>query len=63
MPRKYFDQKLLSLNNSMNEMGMIVDSRIEQTIEALRTLNKEIAAEVVAGDNQIDEIEHEIEQV
>ena len=46
MPRKYFDQKLADLNRSMKEMGAVVDRRIGETMEALKNLDKDLAAEV-----------------
>jgi len=49
MPRKYFDQKLADLNRSMKEMGAVVDRRIGETMEALKNLDKDLAAEVVGG--------------
>lgn len=63
MPRKFFDQKLTALKQDMIAVGRQVDERIEQSMEALRTMDKELAAEVVAGDNQIDQSEQRIEQV
>jgi phosphate transport system protein len=62
MPRKFFDRKLRDLNQSMTEMGAAVDGRIGMTIEALRTLDRDTAAEVVAGDEEINAQEHAIEQ-
>lgn len=63
MPRKFFDQKLHMLNQNMTEVGSIVSSRIADTIEALRTMDADLAAEVVAGDAQINQSEQQIEQV
>ena len=63
MPRKYFDQKLADLNRSMKEMGAVVDRRIGETMEALKNLDKDLAAEVVGGDREINQVEHEIESV
>ena len=63
MPRKYFDQKLADLNRSMKEMGAVVDRRIGETMEALKNLDNDLAAEVVGGDREINQVEHEIESV
>ncbi len=63
MPRKFFDQKLRDLNKEMADVGAVVDGRIAMTIDALRTMDSELAAEVVAGDNQINHSEQQIEQV
>lgn len=62
MPRKYFDQKLADLNRSMKEMGA-GGPRIGETMEALKNLDKDLAAEVVGGDREINQVEHEIESV
>ncbi len=63
MPRKYFDQKLDALNHDMTELGAEVDSVIGRTLEALRTLDRDLAQQVVEGDSRIDQAEHRIEQV
>ena len=61
MPRKIFDRELNALMTQMTDMGNTVDDRIGQTIEALRTMNLEKAEDVAKGDNQIDQMEHQIE--
>lgn len=63
MPRKYYDQKLTALKSRMTDMGGMVNERISDTIEALRTLDKEKAAAVVHADVAINEQEHQIEQM
>ena len=63
MPRKYFDQKLDALNHDMTELGAEVDAVIGRTLEALRTLDRDLAQQVVEGDSRIDQAEHRIEQV
>ena len=62
MPRKFFDQKLQNLNRDLTEVGTLVNSRIGDTIEALRGMDLKLAAEVVAGDSEIDRAQHSIEQ-
>ena len=61
MPRILFDRELKTLMTKMTDMGNTVDDRIAQTIEALRTMNLEIAEDVAKSDNQIDQMEHQIE--
>ena len=61
MPRKLFDRELKNLMEKMTEMGNTVDDRIAQTIDALRTMNLEKAEDVAKGDNEIDQMEHQIE--
>ena len=63
MPRKYYDQKLSDLRRRMTDMGAMADERISQTIEALRTLDKEKADAVVHADAEINQQEHQIEQI
>ena len=62
MPRKFFDQKLQSLNQDLTEVGNLVSSRIGDTIEALRGMDIKLAAQVVAGDVEVDRAQHSIEQ-
>ncbi len=54
MPRKIFDRELANLNQRMAEMGSEVDSRVQRTIYALRTMDLSVADEVAKGDNDID---------
>ena len=61
MPRKLFDRELNNLITQMTDMGNTVDDRIAQTIEAMRTMNLEIAEDVAKSDNEIDQMEHQIE--
>lgn len=63
MPRKLFDRELANLISQMTDMGNTVDERIEETIAALRTMNLDKAAEVAGSDNEIDQMEHKIEQM
>lgn len=62
MPRKSFVKKLNSLNQKVTNMGIEVDLKIEQTITAFQNIDLELAKEVAESDNQIDQIEHQIEQ-
>lgn len=63
MPRKIFDREIANLISQMTEMGNKVDSRIEDTITALRTMDLEKANEVANSDNEIDRMEHSIEKL
>lgn len=62
MPRKFFDQKLQSLSRDLVEVGSVVNGRIGDAIEALRAMDPDLAAGVVAGDQEINETEQRIEQ-
>ena len=63
MPRKLFDRELTELIEEMTNLGNTVDERIEQTIDVLRTLNLEKAAEIAKTDGIIDQKEHKIEKM
>jgi phosphate transport system protein len=62
MTRKLFDRELTDLISQIVEMGNAVDSKIEQTITALRTMDLDLAAAVAKSDNDIDRMEHNIEK-
>ncbi len=62
MTRKLFDRELAELISQMMEMGNAVDTKIEQTITSLRTMDLELAAVVAKSDNEIDRMEHNIEK-
>ena len=55
MPRKLFDRELTDLMEQMTDLGNTVDGRIEKTLEALRTQDRELAEEVAKSDRAIDE--------
>lgn len=63
MPRKLFDRELTELIEEMTDLGNAVDGRIEQTIDVLRTLNIEKAADIAGTDNLIDQREHKVEKM
>lgn len=63
MPRKLFDRELANLISQMTDMGNLVAERIEETLAAIRTMDMEKAAEVAGNDNEIDQMEHKIEQM
>lgn len=62
MARKMFERELLELAQDVASMGNTVDHRLEETIDALRTLNLEKAKLVAESDGPIDLLEHEIEK-
>ncbi|MGN0984637.1 MAG: phosphate signaling complex protein PhoU [Gemmiger sp.] len=59
--RKEYDAALLELDTMLARMGHAAGAAIENAMTALRTGNVELARNVVARDNEIDSIEHEIE--
>ena len=61
--RSRFDEQLTLLNNSLIEMGAMIEKAISQATKALITQDKELAKSVIDGDTLIDEKEKEIERL
>lgn len=61
--RKTFDQQLATLNNMLIEMGALIETAIANSVTALKNLDIELANKVISGDNDIDEMETNIEQL
>lgn len=59
--RNRFDEQLTQLNNSLIEMGALVEHTIVRATKALQERDVEAAREIVANDVIIDEKEKEIE--
>ena len=59
--RRNFEEQLESLNNSLTEMGKLVESRIEKANKALIDQDVALAESVIAADDDIDNLEKEIE--
>lgn len=60
--RSRFDEQLSELNNSLIEMGALVERAIAQATKALIEQDKAIAAKVMNSDNEVDEKEKDIER-
>ena len=60
--RNLFRKELTHLRDMLAEMGGLADAAMCRTIEAVRDFNMEKADAVIAGDDQIDKMEHYIEQ-
>lgn len=61
--RSRFDEQLAQLNNDLIEMGALVESAIAKATKALTEQNANLAKEVLAGDEAVDEKEKEIESL
>ena len=61
--REKFDQQLGKLNRMLIEMGAMIETAISNAIRALKTRDVELANAVIAGDNDIDEMEKSIERL
>ncbi|HPO05202.1 MAG TPA: phosphate signaling complex protein PhoU [Bacillota bacterium] len=59
--RSRFDEQLSSLNNSLIEMGAMIENAISKATKALVEQDVALAAEVMNSDNIIDEKEKDIE--
>lgn len=61
LTRKGFDYALEQLNDDILRMGSIVEKQIHQSIEALVNKDSEIAEQIIANDDLVDNLEKEIE--
>lgn len=61
-PRKLFAQELECLRQDIIQMGAEVEELVKQTILAITTRDKELAKQVIAKDDYIDQVEIEIEK-
>jgi phosphate transport system protein len=59
---KSYDQELRRLMSLVTEMGGVVESEVANATSAFLERNPELAAEVVATDQKVDELERQIEQ-
>jgi phosphate transport system protein len=60
--RKAFDTELQELSDSLIVMGNTASTAIARAITALLTGDKNLAAQVAVGDDEVDEMERHIEQ-
>jgi phosphate transport system protein len=60
--RGLFDQQLTELRDDIVCLGDMVDNAIEAAIQALKEQNKDMARQVIAGDEQINARRYEIEE-
>jgi phosphate transport system protein len=61
--RNRFDEQLDQLNNSLIEMGAIVEKAIGDATRALVEQDATLAREIIAFDDEIDEKENEVESL
>ena len=59
---KAFDEDLDQLRANIAEMGGLAEAAIRESIQALMRRNTEAAAEIIARDERIDELEAEVER-
>ncbi len=59
--RRYFDEELDRLRNHVLDMGKLVETQLRQALEALDTLDQDLARRVVEGDQVINQTRFTIE--
>lgn len=59
--RLSFEHELQLLRDNLNEMGQLIETAIEKTLQAFATQNEELAKEIIQGDRNINDIEKTIE--
>jgi len=60
--RQHFDKELEELHSQLIEMGKLVDESIDRTITALKEQDVELAKDIFAGDDVVDDMEKAIER-
>jgi len=61
--RNKFDEQLVTLNNSLIEMGGLVERALQSAIRALKYKDAELAQETVSYQDEIDDKERDIESL
>ncbi len=56
-----FEYELQQLKDNLTEMGQLIETAIEKTLEAFETQNEELAREIIQGERNINDIEKAIE--
>ena len=60
---KSYDEELARLNNTITEMGGLAESQLASAIEAVAKRDSELAAQVIEGDAQVDELQHGLDEL
>ena len=60
---KSYDEELRRLNNTITEMGGLAESQLAAAIEAVVERDSEMAASVVEGDAQVDQLQHDLDNL
>ncbi len=60
--RKFFDEELDSLHAMLAEMCSITEAMINDSVAALKSLDRELGASVSDADKEVDELEIDIEK-
>lgn len=62
MTRQAYLDELEKLHKRVVEMGTLIEESLDQVEEALYKMNREKAKQIIAGDDQVDAMEREIER-
>jgi len=60
---KSYDEELERLNKMIVEMGGLAESQLALAIEAVSERNSELAVRVIEGDDQVDQLEHDLDNL
>ncbi|GHU85454.1 phosphate transport system regulatory protein PhoU [Deferribacterales bacterium] len=63
MMRSRFDEQLIQLNNSLIEMGALIEHAIAKAVKALEEQDVKLAQKIIESDDIIDDKEKEIESL
>jgi len=61
-PRRSFHEQLEALTRAIFDMGTLVEDRVRQAVQALKTLDFTLAHQIVEGDTEVNQLEVDIEQ-
>lgn len=61
--RKNFEKELQVLKDKLSHMGALAEEAFKDSIESLRSQDLDLAEKVLAGDNAINQLEEEIEEL
>src|SRR6267154_1465281 len=60
---KSYDEELRKLSNTITEMGGLAESQLATAIDAVIKRDSELAASVVEGDAQVDQLERDLDNL
>ena len=60
---KSYDEELSRLSRMIVEMGGLAESQLASAIEAVIKRDSELAARVIEGDDQVDQLEHDLDNL
>lgn len=63
MPRERFDAQLEQLNDQLKDMATLTETALMSAVEVLSTRDEAKAREIIAGDDEIDHQEREVESL